>query len=460
MLRFMRKHASRWVLGVICAVIAVVFVFTFGFKQGGYDKTVAQVGPYRVSAAEYYQTRTRMEKLYRNTYGDKFEEAMGGEQRLKEMAIGQLTDKYLFLKKAADMGLKVTNREFLEFLSRAEAFKRNGAFSQQAYEEILRRNNLDPKTFEDEQRQSMLIEKMMRIILDNGPSVDEKTVHDAYLKEKGEVKLSEAVFDPAGYRDKAQIDEKELGTLYEREKDALRSENMYHLKYMAINEKSGVKDDEAYMELLKSKDMSAYGASKGIQVTDLGMLKESELAARFARLRPREWLKGLAKGEVSLPLRDEGGSYIFQMVDREDGKPLEKSEALKVIRARLVEEKAKTAARIAAQDAIKGGAKFVKETDFLEKNNPVIPGIGQLPADAAGILTLSKGKTYDRPVEIGGKYYIFSCVDEKQPDDAQWQKEKENYTRAFEAMTRDVYLAAFKEEMKRTVKIRVYWNEI
>ncbi len=47
MLRFMRKHASRWVLGIICAVIAVVFVFTFGFKQGGSEKTVAQVGPYK-----------------------------------------------------------------------------------------------------------------------------------------------------------------------------------------------------------------------------------------------------------------------------------------------------------------------------------------------------------------------------------------------------------------------------
>jgi len=74
MLRFMRKHASRWVLGIICAVIAVVFVFTFGFKQGGLEKTVAQVGPYRISAAEYYQTHSKMEKFYRNLYGDKFDE--------------------------------------------------------------------------------------------------------------------------------------------------------------------------------------------------------------------------------------------------------------------------------------------------------------------------------------------------------------------------------------------------
>ncbi len=159
-------------------------------------------------------------------------------------------------------------------------------------------------------------------------------------------------------------------------------------------------------------------------------------------------------------MRDGSESYIFQMVEKQDGKPLEKGEALKAIGARVVDEKAKTAARIAAQDAIKGGAKFVKETDFLQKNNPVIPGIGQLPRDAAGVLALDKGKTFDRPVEIAGKYYIFSCIDEKQPDDAQWQKDKESFKRAVEGMTRDVFLAAFKEGMKKGLKIRVYWNEI
>ncbi len=205
---------------------------------------------------------------------------------------------------------------------------------------------------------------------------------------------------------------------------------MYHLKYMLIDEKSGVKDDQAYMELLKSKDMSAYGKSKGIEVVDLGMTKESELIARFARLRPQEWLRGLGKGEISLPERDGGRSYIFQMVDREDGKPLEKSEALKVIRARVAGEKAKVMARLGAEDAIKGGAKFVKETGFLPRNNPVIPGIGQIPGDGAGIFGLAKGKTYERPVEIGGKYYVFACIDEKQPDEDQWEKEKETYERA------------------------------
>jgi hypothetical protein len=148
------------------------------------------------------------------------------------------------------------------------------------------------------------------------------------------------------------------------------------------------------------------------------------------------------------------------MVDREEGKPLDKSEALKAIKARVTGEKARVMARLTAEDAIKGGAKFVKDTGFLPKNSPVIPGIGQIPGGGAGIFTLPKGKTYDKPVEIEGKYYIFACLDEKQPDKDQWEKEKETYKHVFETMARDAYLVSFKEDLKRSVKVRVYWNEI
>ena len=38
MLRFMRKHASRWVLGVLLVIIIVTFVFGFGFSRNERDE--------------------------------------------------------------------------------------------------------------------------------------------------------------------------------------------------------------------------------------------------------------------------------------------------------------------------------------------------------------------------------------------------------------------------------------
>lgn len=271
MLRTMRKHGSRWVLGFLVVVISVVFIFTFGFNnKGGADKTVAEVGSHKITAMEYQDAYAKTANSYRELYKDKFDEkAMG----LKEMVMNQLVDRYVLLKKAEDLGLSVSDREFTESLANVGIFNRDGKFDRDIYLNFLRRSNLEPKAFEEGQKQAMAITKLVNIIQDNGSTVDEKAAYQSYLKEKGQVRLSMAVFDPDQYRDKVTVDDSELAGLYDKEKATLRSENTLHLRYMVIDEKSHLRDDQVYVDLLKSKDMSAYGKSKGIEVTDLGTLK-------------------------------------------------------------------------------------------------------------------------------------------------------------------------------------------
>ena len=124
------------------------------------------------------------------------------------------------------------------------------------------------------------------------------------------------------------------------------------MKYLVIDEKTKIKDDAAYIELLKVKDLDAYGKQKGLQVVDLGQMKEGEVFKKLKNLKPDEWLKGLKKGEISLPVRGDSKSYIFQLVDMEEGKPLDKAVAMKEIRERMRDEKAKTLAKNAAQEAL------------------------------------------------------------------------------------------------------------
>ncbi len=459
MLRFMRKHASRWVLGGLLAIIIVTFIFGFGFSRSSADRSVARIGRYKISAPEYWEAYKKTEEYFRMLYRDKFDETARNELKLKETVMNQLVDKYLLLTKAEEMGLTVSEREIADSLSSVDLFKRNGKFDRRAYLDFLRRNDLTPSQFEQDQRQSMVMNKLISVIQDNGVQVDDKAAYEAYVRERGQVKLSAAVFDPEDFKGKVTVDDKEAAAQYEKEKGSYRSENTYHLKYMVIDEKSGVKDDQAYMELLKEKDIANYGKSKSIEVVDTGTMKESDLLSKFAKLNIREALKGLGKGDVTLPIRDGGVSYIFQLVEREDGKPFEKAEALKLVSAKIAGEKARVMARMKAEDALKDkGLKFTRETEFLSRKSPAIPGLGEIPKDSADLLALSKGQTYQKPVEINGKYYVFACIDEKQPDQANWEKEKENYKRFFVATARNIYLASLKEEMKKSVKITINWE--
>jgi hypothetical protein len=325
---------------------------------------------------------------------------------------------------------------------------------------VLKRNGVDPKTFEESEKQSLLVTKVLAILQDNGVIFNERDVRDSYMKERGQVRLGYAVFDPADYRDQVRVQEKEIEDAYEKEKALYRSETLYHLKYMVIDEKSPVKDDQAYMELLKAKDLAAYARSKGLEVVDLGSMKESDVLARLSRLKADAWLKGMNQGDISLPVRENTKSYIFQVVEKVDGKPLTKEEALKIVRAKIAGERAKTLAKAKAEEAVKDkSVKYTKETGMISRQTPEIPGLGPIPKEDIGLLLLSpERKVYEKPVEFGGRYYVFSLIDEKQPDQAQWEKEKDAYKQTYAAKKRAEFLTSFREDMKKQVKVKVDWD--
>jgi len=76
-----------------------------------------------------------------------------------------------------------------------------------------------------------------------------------------------------------------------------------------------------------------------------------------------------------------------------DGKPLDRSVVLATIKERIIEERSKNLAKLAAEDAI--GRKSIspgKETGFIPRNTRSIRGIGDVPKENANLLTLSKEK--------------------------------------------------------------------
>lgn len=461
MLKFMRKHATGYMVKAMFGLIIVVFIFWGVGSFRDSERVVAEIGRYKVFATEYQEAYKKTLELYRMIYKEKLDENLLKELKLKEKVMDEIVNRYVLLIIADELGLTVSQKEFLEHINGIDAFKREGKFDEKLYVAVLQRNNIDPKKFEVAERNSLLIQKTANVIRDNGTFFNEADVWAGYVKEKGTVNLTYGIFDPSSFRGKVEINEKELIDLYEKEKESHRSENAYRLKYLVIDEKSPVKDDAAYMDLLKVKDIDQYGRQKGLNAVDLGMMKESEARKRLKDMKIDDWLKGLKKGDITLPVREGGKSYIFQLVDVEDGKPLDKSVVLATIKERVIAERSKNLAKLAAEDAI--GRKSIgpgKETGFILRNTHSIKGIGDVPKENVSLLTLSKDKPfYERPVEIAGKFYVFAFKDEKFPDMKEWQKEKESYTRYFVTKNRDGFFSSFLTEMRTKGKIKVSWQE-
>jgi hypothetical protein len=153
----------------------------------------------------------------------------------------------------------------------------------------------------------------------------------------------------------------------------------------------------------------------------------------------------------------EGKSYIFQLMDLTEGKDLDKALAMAKIKENLTGEKAKALAKLAAEDAIKSKSVSAKnETGFIVRNARSIDKIGEIPEESRGILSLSQTKTvYENPLEISGKYYVFSYKDEKLPDKQEWEKDKESYTKYFTAKNKEEFFNSFLTEVKAKVKVTI-----
>ncbi|MDD5010130.1 MAG: hypothetical protein PHC68_17225, partial [Syntrophorhabdaceae bacterium] len=217
-----------------------------------------------------------------------------------------------------------------------------------------------------------------------------------------------------------------------------------------------------YMDLLKVKDIDQYGKQKGLNVVDLGMMNEGEVMKRLKDMKVDDWLRGLKKGDITLPIRESGKSYIFQLVDVQDGKPLDKGVVLARIKERITAERSKNLAKLAAEDAIARKSPGPgKETGFILRNAHNIKGIGDVPKGDVNLRTLSKDKPlYAKPVEVSGRFYVFSFKDEKFPDKKEWQKEKDSYTRYFVTKNREDFFKSFMTEMRTKGKIKISWQEI
>lgn len=462
MLKFMRKHATGCLVKALFGVIIIVFIFWGVGSFRDSDKVIAEVGPYKIFHEEYQEVYKNLINTYRLIYKDKLDENLLKELKIKEKVVNEIIDKHLLLLQAKKMGIGVSDEEFNEHVRNMDVFKMDGKFSENLYAEVLKKNRIDPKKFEEAEKNALVLRKITNIISNNSAFYDEKDLWTSYVKERGMVNLSYMQFNSADYKEKVNVDENEVQALYEKEKSIYRNENIYRFKYIVIDEKSTLKDDAVYMELLKSSDIDSYGKKNNLEVGDTGSLKEGELLKKFKDFNIIQWVRELKAGDISLPVRAGSKSYIFKLITAEEGKPFDKAVIMKEIKDKIVLDKAKSYAKAAAEEVIRKKS-FVHEnqTGFIRRNTDSIPAIGVIPEVNIDLLSLDKDRiVYEKPVEISGKIYVFSFKEEKVPEKQEWDKNKKQYATYIAAKKDLEYFRSIIENLKNREKIKINWSEI
>lgn len=231
MLSLMRKHAGTWMIKIILGAIVVVFVF---WGVGSYTSRrsgrVADVNGTIITLDDYRASYTTMLEQVRRSFGNNLSEELIQTLQLRKRALDQLIDRSLMLQAAEKFKLTVSDEDLAESIRNIPAFQTAGVFDSRRYINALNSNKLTPETFEVQQRDSLIINKLQAFISGN-IKVSDLEAQQWYKWNNAEVDIDYVIFEPQRYKDIKPTDE-EIRNYFDQNKNSYMTDPQIKARYL------------------------------------------------------------------------------------------------------------------------------------------------------------------------------------------------------------------------------------
>jgi peptidyl-prolyl cis-trans isomerase D len=404
MLKVLRENLKylSWVLwGVIAVFILFVFVdFGGTVGPGGPAETTAAVvvGSQEVSFGEFERAYRNAENSYRQAYGGEFTAELARQIGLPGQVIESLVADKILVLEAKRLGLAVIDSELQRAILELPVFQSDdGRFvGTEAYERILRANDLTPDEFERGLRQSLLTEKV-RSVLSESIYVSDREVEESFREQAETAKIrylhlagsqfsSSESPDPAAlqahfseHADEFRIPERrtveyllvdgaalqagieisdaEIDAYYQENPSEFRSEEQVRARHilLQVNDQRSAEEALRALEAVRRRiesgeDFAAIAAEvsedpgSGQRGGDLGFFGRGQMVPQF-----EEAAFGGQPGDLVGPISTSFGAHLIEVLERRPGGVEPLDQVRERIRVRLLGERARVEAESKAQ---------------------------------------------------------------------------------------------------------------
>jgi peptidyl-prolyl cis-trans isomerase D len=402
MLRFIRRHRQSFIVKGIFIVLILVFI---GWGVGSFESArqtaaVAVVNGVEISVGELTQAQQNLTRAYQELYGSAFSPQLASQLDLEGRALDDLITSALLLSEAKRLGLRATDEEVADSIRSIAAFNPDGQFNKEAYLRFLRLAQIPEEQFVEQQRKSLLVNRMQSLITD-GARVSDAELRDRYRVENERVNLryvklawrdlagTAAVTDeeisahyqenadryrepervafayvayrPGDFTKEADISEEEITRFYEEHvTERFTDPPQVQLRQLVLNVSGDASEQDRANVRKRAEKLVAQAAKSDFESLvrehsdhkasakkggDLGWVARSDLDPQLAAVAFE-----LSKGEISKPIELATGVYILKLEDTRGSRPRALDAVRDEVESSIRTDEARQLARHAADE--------------------------------------------------------------------------------------------------------------
>jgi peptidyl-prolyl cis-trans isomerase D len=469
MLQWLRKASSSWLIAVAIGAIVVVFIFWgVGSYRAGQAQVAAEVNGTVIPMTAFARQYNDLIKQYQERAGGELTPEMLKAMHLKEMALSRLVDEVLLVQAGHRLGLEVSNTELRRHIESLPYFQQNGKFDDKRYFWVLSRVHLTPQEFEAQERQRLLLRKVIEDVTSLA-KVSDVELREFYRMAREEVDVNYLLVSPESFMARENLNDAAVARYYQENKAEFDLPDRVRVSYLLFPTKgylSQVHLTPAAVQDYLQAHHEQYYRPRVIQVRQIllplppkataadrqqvtakaqelvGRLKEGEDFASLAKTfsqdaatrdkggeldavqrgqHPPAWDKvafGLKPGTMGVAATDQG-LYLIKLEKIKETELI--ADAAKQAEQRLKEERARQLAQAVAQQAREGLsqgslAQVAQKLGLTPQETPLfalsdaVPGLGLQPAFNQAALHL-KPQEISKVVEVRQGFAVLKGVE-------------------------------------------------
>ncbi|HSO06049.1 MAG TPA: SurA N-terminal domain-containing protein [Pelomicrobium sp.] len=225
------KLLVQVILGLIIAAFALWGVESY--RAGGTTAGVAEVNGSTITQREFEDALRRQQDQLRQVLGS-VDAATLDNPELRRGVLDNLIQQRLLVERAARLGFAIPDAQLADVIRQIEAFQRDGQFSQERYEALLRQQGMTPIMFEEQLRQELKVRQLADPYLAQDfvtqPMVERLV---AVLEQKREI--SRASVAAESFLDKVSVDDAEAKAYYETRTEEFRVPEQVRVDYLVLS---------------------------------------------------------------------------------------------------------------------------------------------------------------------------------------------------------------------------------